>query len=301
MLAIIIPYYKLTFFEATLKSLSNQKDKRFKVYIGDDASPENPSALLKQFKGEFDFSYHRFENNLGSKSLTKQWDRCIALSNNEEWILILGDDDVLGNNVVEEFYKNLEEIKNKNISVVRFASQVINELGETKSEIYTHPKIEKASDWLYKKFKCLTRSSLSEYVFKKSSYLENGFRTYPLGWYSDDMAWIDFAQNNLISTINDCYIKVRISNINITGKKDNFLVKNKSELLFYTDLVYEKLFLFNRFQKNEFLLAYEIAIKKIRKVNFQEWLFLFDNYARNREMVPFLKLIRRFLKNYTLL
>lgn len=38
MLAIIIPYYKFTFFEATLQSLANQTDQRFKVYIGDDAS-----------------------------------------------------------------------------------------------------------------------------------------------------------------------------------------------------------------------------------------------------------------------
>lgn len=41
MLAIVIPYYKITFFEDTLESLAHQTDKRFKVYIGDDASPKN--------------------------------------------------------------------------------------------------------------------------------------------------------------------------------------------------------------------------------------------------------------------
>jgi len=40
MLAIVVPYYKLTFFEETLKSLKSQTNKKFKVYIGDDASPE---------------------------------------------------------------------------------------------------------------------------------------------------------------------------------------------------------------------------------------------------------------------
>ena len=35
MLAIVIPYYKYSFFEETLISLSNQPDKRFKIYIGD--------------------------------------------------------------------------------------------------------------------------------------------------------------------------------------------------------------------------------------------------------------------------
>jgi hypothetical protein len=44
MLAIIIPYYKLCFFEENLQSLAAQTDKRFKVYIGDDASPEKRDA-----------------------------------------------------------------------------------------------------------------------------------------------------------------------------------------------------------------------------------------------------------------
>jgi hypothetical protein len=40
MLAIVIPYYKIRFFEATLQSVAIQTDKRFKVYIGNDASDE---------------------------------------------------------------------------------------------------------------------------------------------------------------------------------------------------------------------------------------------------------------------
>ena len=111
MLAIIIPYYKLTYFEATLKSLANQNDKRFKVYIGDDASPEDCTTLLQKFEGQFDFIYHRFETNLGGISLTQQWERCIALSGDEEWLMILGDDDVLEANVVASFYEDLNEIK----------------------------------------------------------------------------------------------------------------------------------------------------------------------------------------------
>lgn len=42
MLAIVIPYYKINYFEETLKSLSNQTDKKFKVYIGNDASENDP-------------------------------------------------------------------------------------------------------------------------------------------------------------------------------------------------------------------------------------------------------------------
>ena len=64
MLAIVIPYFKLTFFEETLLSLANQTNKRFKVYIGNDASPESPLLLLEKYKDKFDFVYHEFESNL---------------------------------------------------------------------------------------------------------------------------------------------------------------------------------------------------------------------------------------------
>ena len=189
MLAIIIPYYKLAFFEATLQSLVAQTCQDFKVYIGDDASPEDPKVLLEQFQGKFDFLYHRFEENLGSTSLTQQWERCIALSDNEPWLMILGDDDVLGENVVEEFYRNLPEIEEIGCNVVRFATQKLNEFGECISEIYLHPKVEKASDFFLRK----TRSSLSEYIFRKVNVVKIGFRDFALGWYSDVMAVLEFS------------------------------------------------------------------------------------------------------------
>jgi hypothetical protein len=49
------PYFKLTF-EETLHSLSIQTDKRFKVYIGDDASPEKFFGFIGKIQ-RFDFMY----------------------------------------------------------------------------------------------------------------------------------------------------------------------------------------------------------------------------------------------------
>ena len=107
-LAIVIPYYKINFFEKTLSSLAQQTDKRFRVYIGDDASPDSPEKLLEKYQGKFNFTYKKFNDNLGSISLVKQWERCIDMMKDEEWLMILGDDDVLDTNVVEQFYTNLK-------------------------------------------------------------------------------------------------------------------------------------------------------------------------------------------------
>ena len=247
MLAIIIPYYKISFFEATLQSLAAQICQDFKVYIGDDASPENPSMLLENYKGMFDFVYHRFETNLGGTSLTKQWERCIALSGNEDWLMILGDDDLLGHNVVEEFYRNLPEIEEIGCNVVRFATQKLNEFGECISEIYLHPKVEKASDFFLRK----TRSSLSEYIFRKVNVVKIGFRDFALGWYSDVMAVLEFSDFDTVFTMNESLVFIRISNYSISGKQDNFKLKSSATFDFYYYLLKNKKQIFDKLQTKE--------------------------------------------------
>ena len=295
MLAIIIPYYKLTFFEATLQSLANQADKRFKVYIGDDASPEDCSALLQKFEGQFDFVYHRFESNLGGISLTQQLERCIALSNDEEWLMILGDDDVLGENCVANFYNNEIEIRNSTANVIRFACNVINTEGAVFLGPYFHPKLELASNFYCRKVKNQTRSSLSEYIFKRDVYNTYKFVDYPLAWHSDDKAWLDFSEHKPIYTINEAFVYVRFSAINISGKQDNIPLKLTATFQFYGDILRDKKNVFTSKQVLTILMSYEVIIKKDRKLNFNEWIFLFRNYFFNFKLIPFLKFIRRFL------
>ena len=295
MLAIIIPFYKLTFFEATLQSLAHQIDKRFKVYIGDDASPEDCSVLLQQFQGQIDFKYHRFDANLGAISLTQQWERCIALSNDEQWLMILGDDDVLDDNCVASFYANEVEIKENKSNVIRYACKVINAQGNVFLGPYFHPKLELASDFYCRKVKNLTRSSLSEYIFKKEVFNQYKFVNYPLAWHSDDKAWLDFSENKPIYTINEAIVYVRFSEINISGRQDNIAQKLTATFQFYGDILRDKKNVFTSKQVLTILMSYEVIIKKDRKLNFNEWIFLFRNYFFNFKLIPFLKFIRRFL------
>jgi hypothetical protein len=283
MLAIVIPYYKFTFFEATLESLANQTDKRFKVYIGDDASLENPAGLIENYQGKFEFVYHRFETNLGGTSLTQQWERCIALSGNEDWIMILGDDDVLGENVVEEFYKSLNEIKKGGINVVRFATQKIDGNGNSISDFYHHPIIENSVDFFFRG----VRSSLSEYVFKKEKVLKVGFKNFPLAWYSDVLAVLEFSDFEDIFSINEAQVYIRITDLSISGKNDNFKLKTKAKFDFYYYLLTQKIQYFSRVEKKElffminkcyindkkeFVLFFKISKLYLNKFLFKEYL-----------------------------
>jgi hypothetical protein len=295
MLAIVIPYYKLTFFETTLESLVHQTDKRFKVYIGDDASLENPINLIEKYRGKFNFHYHRFESNLGETSLVKQWERCIGMTRDEDWIMILGDDDYLGENIVASWYENFS-VFNEKSNVVRFASKLVYEELKEVSNVFIHPVWEDANDSFCRKFDGLSRSSLSEYFFSRLSYQKYGFFDYPLAWNSDDRAWLDFSDNKPIFTINSSIVFVRISTLNISGRNDNNLKKSLSEVGFYKLIISSRLQIYKRDQRLRLLRKYRKEIQKSRNLNFFDWSFLMFYYFNYLDVYLLKKGFNKFFK-----
>lgn len=282
MLAIVIPYYNIKFFESTLESLCNQTDHRFKVYIGNDASPETPLTLINQYKDRLKISYKDFKSNLGNISLVKHWDRCINLINDEGWIMILGDDDILGKNVVEEFYKCMECF-NGNSNIIRFASQIIDDQDNLSSIVFQHPEWEIPLDSYLRKVKGTSRSSLSEYIFSKKSYIQYKFHHYPLAWHSDDRAWFEFSLGKKIFTINNAVVLIRISNNSISGRIDNIGIKNKATLSFYKFLISQQLIELTEDQENFIINMCKNHLKKSGDYGILENLFLLKYFLTKND------------------
>lgn len=280
MIAVVIPYYKPDFFNQTLYSLSVQTDKRFHVYIGNDCSPSSPTTILEKYKNSFRLNYFEFETNLGGKSLVKQWQRCIDTIQDEEWMMILGDDDTLSENCIADFYNNLEEINNRQANVVRFATQIINKEDEIISGIYEHPKIESSIEFLFRKLKGGSRSSLSEYIFKTEKVNQYKFKEFPLAWHSDDLAILEFSEFGTVFTINTSIVNFRWSGKNITSFTHDMVIKNKATFSFYYYLLSSKKENFNREQQ-------EILYHKLEKS--------FLNDKKNSYF--WLKLMRLYLGN----
>lgn len=295
MVAIVIPYFKITFFEETLHSLSFQTDKRFTVYIGDDASPENPSLLLEKYRGSFDFRYHRFEKNLGGISLVQQWDRCIALTAGEEWLMILGDDDSLSPDCIADFYIHLPKIIANDCSVVRYATTLNDVVQQTISPLYTHPAVEKATDFFYRRYKNQTRSSLSEYVFKREAYIKYNFHNYDLAWYADDRAWLEFSNFGAICTINTSYLSIGLSAENISRAGYKTKIKERVKILFFKDYILNNLFKFTRNQRLDLLLHYERIVYSGGSVSFRFWLRLMSLFIIHFYILQSIKFTRRLL------
>lgn len=294
-LSIVIPYYKIAFFEETLISLVNQTDKRFKVYIGDDASIENPSNLLEAYKTKLDFDYHRFETNLGNRSLVEQWHRCISRIKDEKWILVLGDDDVLQDNFVITFYDNLKEINDLELNVIRYATVVINENSEEISKLHTHPKLETSVDFLMRKLQGGTRSSLSEFIFRRKEFEKVKFKEFPLAWYSDYLATLEVSNFSLMYTVNSSIVYFRHSGLNITTQVDNYKLKDIATFQFYYYLINKKQCFFEKKQQDVLFLQLEkILLYNKRKKYF--WIRLTKLYLFSFQLKRYLLLLLKVSK-----
>ncbi len=291
MLAIVIPYYKIAFFEETLASLAGQTNKDFKVYIGNDHSPEDPEALIEKYFEILDITYLKFDENLGGKCLPAHWDRCIEMTRGEEWFMILGDDDMLEPKVVACWYEKFKNFEGKS-RLIRFATSIIDEDSRTVSGTFEHPQWEKVTDSFFRKFDKTTRSSLSEYIFQESSYKKFGIKKYPLGWHSDDRAWFDFSEGLPIYTINEASVQIRISPESISGKTNNFDAKNKASMAFFRFLIFHHLSDFQEEQRLKLMMTYEWKIMYEDRLKIQDWFFLLYFYVRSSRFYHF----RRFLK-----
>ncbi|MPS74413.1 MAG: glycosyltransferase family 2 protein [Chryseobacterium sp.] len=285
-LAIIIPFYKIDFFEDTLKSLADQTNQNFSVYIGSDASPDNPEALIEKYNIQNNFYYKRFDENLGGKGkLSEQWERCIGLSKDEEWLMVLADDDYLSTNFVEAFYKNLGTAKREGITLLRFKMRRVSEKNELLVDL-EQPFLHPARDYVWEDEIKERFISISENVFARTIYKEKKFRKYPLAWRVPMMMYMDFTNNGNVLGINEAYVCIRKSSQQLTWRQDVNQYKTDAMELFYFDIIKEYGYAFKNHQNLKFLKVY--TFYKTNKTETLQPLFqLYRKYGGLKEMLKF--------------
>lgn len=261
-LAVIIPFFKIDFFEDTLKSLANQTYSNFNVYIGNDASTADPHDLIQKYNINNNIFYTKFDENLGGKGqLVEQWERCIALSKDEEWLMILADDDYIADNFVEEFYKASQVAANEKSELMRFKMRRVSEDGSFLVDLEQYEQY-KAEDYIWDDLEQKMFISISENVFSRKMYDLKGFRNYPLAWKTDLMIYLDFANDHNILGVNSSFVAIRRSNQQITRRTD--LTDHKQIALgqYYYDVLNEFTPLFKNHQNLKFLKLYTFYSKE---------------------------------------
>jgi hypothetical protein len=229
-LAIVIPAYKPDFFRAALESVAAQTDPRFRVYVGDDAAPEEIGRIAQEMSAAMsargiELIYHRFDENLGSRSLTAHWNRCVALSS-EPWVWLFSDDDVMAPDCVAALHRALAA--DPTAAVLRYDTEVIDARGRAIATNPRHPPRETGAAFVYARLNGERNSYVVEYVFRRDAFERvGGFPDYPVAWCADDAAWYTFSRGSEIRTLPEGRVRWRASGLNITDAKR----KNRREKL----------------------------------------------------------------------
>lgn len=236
-LAIVIPAFKSDFFSKTLESISNQTNKSFRLYIGDDNSPDDLYSLVKPFEQSLDIHYKKFEENLGASSIVRHWSRCIQLIEDEQWIWLFGDDDIMPIDAVQRFYDFLS--KGKDCQLLRFNLAVIDKNDLVTTKPTSHPLQESSLEFAIRRLQRKCMSTVVEYIFSKKVYYDkSGFEEYPLAWASDDATWIKFGDKTGIYTLEGLPVNWRYSGLNISSRNliSDWNKKMDASILFVTYL-----------------------------------------------------------------
>lgn len=215
-LAIVIPAYKSTFLVAALDSIAAQTCQDFTLYIGDDCSPNNLEETVDKYRDKINLVYKRFDTNLGGKDLVAQWERCIDMSQGEEWIWLFSDDDVMEPSCVENFYKSLQET-NASYDLYHFDVKVINDDGKITSIPKKYPQDLDNFSYYKGKLNGKYASLVVENIFSREVYRKyNGFKKFDLAWGSDTATWVLFSEKKGFHTINNSHVLWRCGNQNIS-------------------------------------------------------------------------------------
>ena len=219
-LAVIIPAYKKIFFRQTLESLAKQSDKRFKVYVGDDASPENLQPVVDEYSSLLDITYVRFGMNLGRKDLVAHWNRCLEMVGNEDFVCLFSDDDIMEENCVRQFYVCMET--NPDYDVYHFNINIIDKDGTVISEPGSFPESISHVEFFKELYMGRIDARMPEFIFRTSILKSKGFVSFPRAYRSDNATVISCASGTGIRTITGLDAKVlwRDSGINMSSSAE---------------------------------------------------------------------------------
>lgn len=228
-LAIVIPAYKDTFLDMTLESLSRQTNKDFRVYIGDDSSPYDLESIVSKYREVLNIRYVRFPDNIGGKDLVAQWERCVSLTHDEEWIWLFSDDDYLSPDCVDSFYQAVSAYPR--YDVYRFNVQVVGrEQNLLKKVIY--PPVISSYDLYRGKLLGRLDCYVVEFIFSRKVYEEHGgFQSFDLAWGSDLATWVKFGMEKGIRSLDCGVVSWRSSGENISTIESPEIVHRKVKAL----------------------------------------------------------------------
>ena len=233
--SITIPAYKSTFLRECIESVLSQTYMDFEVVIVDDNSPYHLDEIVSSFSDNR-IRYYKNTRNYGAVDVVDNWNKCLEYAQGE-YIICMGDDDMLLPQCLENYVKIMDEYPGLDIYHTR--TDLINSEGELVDRQEERPKYESAYSLAWHGFKGRVQF-IGDFCYKTSTLRRNGgFYKFPLALSSDYVSAIIASKDSGIANVKESSFLYRIHDTTISITGNCRILMNSSMLIekWYWDFV----------------------------------------------------------------
>lgn len=212
----LLPAYKGAFLKEALDSIQAQTYEDFSVVISDDCSPDPLYEIVRPFLADSRFRYRRNDSNIGAEQLVRHWNLLVK-DCDSPYLIMAGDDDLYEPTFLEEMDKLV--IKYPDANLFRSRMDIINESGVISRTDPPDEEYQTRSEFINSLFDGQHLHSVGNYIFKTDFLVAvGGFKDFPLGWFSDDVAALICSENG-VARSPAVLFHFRHSGINISSRE----------------------------------------------------------------------------------
>lgn len=224
--SICIPAYKSRFLVECIQSVLAQSVTDFELIILNDCSPEPVQQIVRGFS-DARIRYFENERNVGAVRLTDNWNTCLSWANGE-FVVMMGDDDRLESDYLEEFERLIAAYPD--LDVYHCRSLIIDESGTALMLTPACPAYERVCDQVWHRLRQLRAQFISDFVYRTDALRQlGGFYPLPLAWGSDDITAYQASMGSGIAHTNKPVFNYRSNNLSITSS-GNDLEKMRADM-----------------------------------------------------------------------
>lgn len=226
--SITIPAYKADYLKECIQSILNQTFKDFELIIVDDYSPNNLKTIVDQFNDDR-IKFYRNNSNCGAIDVVDNWNICLSYAQGD-YIICMGDDDMLAPKCLEEYYEIIKKYPNIDIFHTRVIQ--IDELNNFIGLTDPRPEWESVLSMIWYRME-YRQQYIGDFLYRTKKLKDlGGFYKLPYAWGSDDITSYLVAKEKGIVNINNPNFYYRVNRLTITNTGNNEI---KMEALLMTE------------------------------------------------------------------
>ncbi|MDY0302373.1 MAG: glycosyltransferase [Candidatus Moranbacteria bacterium] len=227
--SILIPIIKGKFLDKAIKSVLSQSFYDWQLVLYDDCSKDDIDKIVEKYSADQKVIYLKGKKNIGLNDPSLVWNKMLSYADGK-YICLLGDDDFLSDNYLEEINKLI--LKYPETSVFRAKLRRVGEQDEFISEVKDLPEFETWDQLFYERNINKRMQSSSEFVLKKNSLEKiGGYVNFPRACGSDDATYLLLSKNGGVSSTNKTYAFWRKSSLNISDNDSQEVNEYKIKFL----------------------------------------------------------------------